>query len=451
MNRRAGMQYIIKLGLPVALQSTLLASMGFIDAIMVSPLGEGAISAVGIGARWFAFISIFLFCFASAAQILIGQLHGSENKTSFSRMIGICIVHVSGVSVLIGSLFIIFPSYVAAVITDVEALIEVSKPYIQILGFIIWLTGFNIALDAIFRSVGKTVIPFKTYLVEMVAHIILNLVLIQGFLFIPALGIEGAALASLISKIIRTVVMLRLFHIHFKHYFSFEIITECFGVSEVMKKFYSIAWPILISSFTWSSTIFIGHAVIGHMGQQELVVMSILAPFEMVALAFVSGVCCGASIAISHAVGASNHQNIKVLTYSANFLAVIVGVIVGCTFAVFGFVLVKNLNMLEGASLDMFVSMLPIFILSVLLKTITGTQMQGILKSGGDTKFCMIVDIVVQWGILVPTILYFGLVQGASLFLIYFIIQLEEILKAIPCSYRINKMVWYKNLSAELK
>lgn len=438
---------LIKVGLPIALQSTLLSSMGLINCLMISPLGDVALASVGVGARWLTFISMLLFSFASCGQVLMSHSAGANDRNGFVRLSHLSSTHVVTLGFFIGFVFFSFPEFITTFIADSETIAKYSYNYIRLTGIVIFLTGICVSIDAIMRSVKKTKPSLYACIIEIALNIICNYVLIFGVGNFEGYGIVGAGLASVTARLVRVLILLYIVNQSEQiFFFSRNTIIHAAEIS-LIKKYYTYAWPMIISSLAWSSGVFCMHAIIGHMGEQELAIMSILAPFELVALCFVSGVCVGASILIGQALGAKEFDGAYKLAKDAMVLSLIVGSICSVLFAFAAFLFVSNQAYLSVVTTSTIIMMLPFLTVSIIARTITSTFLHGILKTGGDTKFCMYVDVICQWGIAIPLVFIAGIVLKLSLPIIYLLIQIEELLKIIPCYVRIRQRKWIKTLA----
>lgn len=439
--------HIFRLGFPIALQSTALALMGLVNSLMVSDLGETSLAAVGIGARWLTYISLLIFALSSGGQILLAQYVGAGDNDRFRKTALMSAYHIFFVSILIGTGFILFPGLVISAFTSSPEIATEAFVYIQFMGGVIFLTGLSVAIDTIFRSLGKTRVPLYAYLIEFLVNITLNYLLIFGNFGFPEMGVTGAAVASFTARSLRIVALMTILYCEERiNLFSTRSL-RCAFDRRLINKFYPVAWPLVASSLIWTSGGFTMHLVFGHLGDRELAVMSLITPFELVALAFISGVCCGTSICIGHALGADKTDLARSLARSAGFLSLVVGSGAAIVFTSIAYYYVLNQEAWDLETQSMIAAALPILGLSIIARTITSTQLHGILKSGGDVKFCLYVDVICQWGIAIPSVIYFGIYLGYDLVTVYFIVQIEELLKIIPCQIRIHSNKWARNLA----
>lgn len=442
------MLYIFRLGFPIAIQSAFLSLMGLVDSFMVSGLGDVPLSVVGVGARWLTFLSLLIFTLASAAQILLSQYSGANDRDGFHRVALLSNVHVTLVSVSIGAMVIAFPFMFMLLITNSKTILDNGSDYIQLMGGVILLTGLSVSVDTIFRSLGKTRIPLYAYCVEFGVNILFNYILIFGKIGFPELGIVGAGISSIIARSARTLILITiLYRIEKIQLFSMHSL-RCAIDPSINARFYAIAWPLIASAMAWTSGTFVMHAIIGRLGGGALAVMALVTPFELVAVSFISGVCCGASISIGHALGSGKIAFAVSLAKSAGYLSLLVGAGTATVFVTAAFLYLSHQTSLEPNTVSQIIALLPIMALSIMARTVTSTQLHGILKSGGDTKFCLWIDLISQWGIAIPSVAYFGIYLDCDLFTVYLIIQFEELLKIVPCQIRIMKEKWSINLVA---
>ncbi len=431
----------------MSLQFTFLALMGIIDTILVSPLGDLALSSVGIGARWLTFVSMLLFCLASCAQVLLSHSKGAADGIGFKMVAHLGSVHVVTLSFILGVLFFLFPLVMISAITNSEEVGTYGKDFIKIIGAIIFLTGICVSVDAILRSEGRTRESLYANIVEILVNIVLAYILIYGYGIIPALGIVGVGIASLTARFLRAVTLIIiLWKLKNIQIFSIGAFHDALDFPTI-KKYYLYAWPLIVSSLAWSAGVFVMHAIMGHMGELELAAMSFIAPFETLAVCFVSGISNAASILIGQSLGANQNKRAYSFAIDSIQLASAIGIITAIASAISVYFYLTNLSNIESATRDLIIMIIPCLSLAIITRSIAGSLMHGILKAGGDNKYCMYVDMLCQWSVSIPLVFFAASVLNFSLFEVYLLIQIEGVLKIILCLPRVIAKKWIRNLA----
>ncbi|PCK08248.1 MAG: hypothetical protein COA42_10280 [Alteromonadaceae bacterium] len=433
---------ILALSIPIAIQGVLLTSLGFMDSIMVSSLSEDHLAAMGIGSRWFWFLSSFLFSIAAGASIILAQLNGDKKKPAqFVQIAFIGLLMVTGTSLIIGFVFVFFPQLPISLFTKSDTVSALARPYIQCMGLLAVITAISAIFDSIFRAVKKSRLSLYSFIVELVVNMALNYCLIFGKMGFPELGILGAGVASLIARTLRTGVLMAFMH-HYSPIPLIDLISYIVTIKRsVVKNYCRITGPVVVSSLVWSTGVFVVHALFASMGSQELAVMTFITPIECFGLALVGGICQGSSVAIGNTLGARRFDEAEKLAAVAVKLAFFSGIVIAVCAALVGYQLI-NLTNLPPESQATAHELLFVVVISIAVRCVTATQMHGILKSGGDTKFCMYMDGVSQWLIIIPLLVIAIHYFHMPLFYAFLFVQAEEFIKLVPSQLRIRSNHW---------
>lgn len=438
---------ILALSVPIAIQGVLLTSMGFIDSLMASSLSEDHLAAMGIGSRWFWFLSSFLFSVATGASIILAQLNGDKKKSAqFVQIAFVGLLIITGASLVIGFIFVLFPQWPISAFTKSGDVSSLAKPYIQCMGLLAIITAISAIFDAIFRAVKKSRLSLYSFIVELIVNITLNYCLIFGKMGFPELGILGAGLASLIARTLRTGMLAALMH-HYSPITLIDLISYIVTIKRsTVQNYCRITGPIVVSSLVWSTGVFIVHTLFASMGSQELAIMTFITPIECFGLALVGGVCQGSSIAIGNTLGARRFEEAEQLAAAAIKLAIFSGITIAVTAVFIGYQLI-DLTSLSSQAQTSARELLFVVAISITVRCVTATQIHGVLKSGGDTKFCMYMDGISQWLIVIPLLIVAIHYFNMPLFYAFLFVQAEEFIKLIPSQLRIRSNHWRTNLA----
>jgi Na+-driven multidrug efflux pump len=178
-----------------------------------------------------------------------------------------------------------------------------------------------------------------------------------------------------------------------------------------------------------------------------LAAISFIAPIEMVAVGFVCGICSGASILVSQSLGAKNFKSAYEIAVDSIIVSTIIGVLTAGLCALLMYVYFTSFSYLEPSTRSLILSFIPLLASGVIIRAIAASFIQGVLKAGGDNKYCLYVDIICQLLVFVPFIVVSIFYFDVSLMVAYFIFQLEGLLKIILCFPRVVSKKWIRCLA----
>ncbi|MGF1705053.1 MATE family efflux transporter [Enterovibrio baiacu] len=435
------------LGFPLALQSLLFSSGGFIDNLMVSQLGTQEVAASSIGARVFWFAGIFIWGMGTGMGVILAQYWGAKDDAGLRRNFALGATFSTAASTLIFLFCWLFPMAIPSLFKASGETAKLAADYLQIISVALLLAGPTISMDSALRSLGKTKVTLYMSIAEIGVNIGLSFVLIFGLLGLPEMGLLGAAIGTLSARTLRVVISLCALHF----LTPVLILTPkdfAFRASTVTR-YLNITAPIIAGSLMWSGGIFTYQLIMGRMGETELATMAIISALEALSLCVASGLSSATAIVIGHALGANKLAISEKYARYALKTAVIVGI--GCAMVI---LLVQNqvLSLYTQVSddvLSLAALCFPVLALSALVRNINITLIVGVLRAGGDAKFCMNMDVVCQWLWAVPMTAMAAIWFDWPLHYVFLMMTSEEIVKLLPTIRRVFGTKWVNNLTEE--
>ena len=200
---------LMKIAIPIILQNLISSSLNMIDTIMIGRVGTLELAAVGVATQFFFFHIVALTGGCSGFCIFIAQYWGKQNIPAIKRYLGIILLYVSGVGILFTLAGIFFAEQIIFLFNDDPQVINLGALYIRTLAFGTLFSGFTYAFGFASRSIENSFLPMIASTIALVTNTFMNYVLIFGKLGLPALGVQGAALATVISQLISCLYVLR--------------------------------------------------------------------------------------------------------------------------------------------------------------------------------------------------------------------------------------------------
>jgi len=434
----------LSLALPIMLQQGLSSVLYLLDNIMVGQLGETAIASVGVANQLTFLMQVFGFGINSGAGIFAAQYWGKNDRDGIHRVEGIALT----LSVALGALFAIaaicFGRQFSDIYSNDPAVIELSAKYLAILG---WSYVFQIVsqtLGIILRACGSPVLPMAATFAGVCTNGVLNYILIFGHLGLPAMGIEGAALATLIAAVVNAAVLI-LVSAKRKNAIAAPLKKLFSYTKSLFRDFLKISLPVFANESLWSLGISLYSVLWGILGTEVQAAMQIYTTVDKIGFVMMAGLGSAAGVINGNAIGEGSIDRAKL--YAKRMLIVTPA-------AVLLFSLVLQLAAplflhffdVSPQVASMALSVIRVYCGVMFLYALNYTIIIGTLRAGGDTAYASAVDLSGLWLVSVPLAFLFGLVLGAPVWLVYLATALGDIVKAVTGLRRIQSGKWIKVL-----
>ena len=416
------------------------SSFSMIDQIMVGQLGEKSIAAVEIAGKPGFIYSVVVGAVCTIAGIMISQYIGKKDRESEEK--SICVNFLVMMLTGIAFFFIsrMFPLQFIRLFTNDARVISEGSVYLGIIGWTFIPLGITNIIGAAIRCRGKSSWPLYVGFVSATLNTGLNYCLIFGNYGMPMLGVKGAAYASVISQVAGAVLIIVMF---FRLYGRIR-----YSVSLGKEKYWqylSMLIPIVINEFLWSVGQSINTFVYGHMSTDELAGMSLTGSLQGLTIGALSGIAQAAGILVGKRLGEGQYDQ----AYQESKKLCVYGFIGSILFSVTIMALktpyVHLFNVSDDvraiglALLTAFAVLMPIKVLNMILGG-------GIIRSGGRTKYIMMIDMLGTWLIGVPIALVTGLVFKFPIVWVYFMLSQEEVVRFIISIFMFRSRKWMNTI-----
>ncbi len=440
---------MLLVAVPVAAQILLQSFLGMADVIMVAPLGETAIAAVGLAAKIHFLLLVLMSGFATGGSILIAQYSGAKDFPSCQRMLA--------VTLMVGAFIVIplmllcgfaAPAWVPWITPNSEVA-KLTAQFLVITAPVILLTQVIVIYEAGLRALGQTSMSLIAGIIAAVVNVVLNYGLIMGNWGLPALGIAGAAWGTLIARVVQLLVIMGWVY-GTKHGFALTINQLRLGLeSEHIKRYLAFALPLVANYGIWALGNATYHVVTGYAGTDALAIMGMVVPIESTFFALFVGLASASAVLIGRALGADNKiEALRLQKFFVHLTLLIVLGLSACLWFARPWIL-KIFTPLTIETTHLLMQTLAVFCVLVWLKVFNLVRIIGVLRAGGDNKFCLITDTIVMWGLGLPIYAMAVFWGGFHFSIIYAFMFLEDGLKFIPVMLRVKRKKWMNNLTVE--
>lgn len=436
---------LLTLAVPLMLQNLITFSVGFADNLMVGSLGEGAISGVYLGNQPQSFLQTVVVGVDSAMLILAAQYWGRKDTVRIKRIFAIAIKAAVGLALLFTIVVASAPRFVLGLFTNDTAVMEQGLSYLK---YVCWSYVFFAAsqlLITAMKSVEYVKIGMYSSFISLSVNVILNYLLIFGKLGLPEMGAAGAAIATLISRVLEFSVVA--FYVFFKDKRLSLKLRELLPVDkELLLDFGKYGAPVIAGQVVWALNVAVQSGIIGSMGPAATSAVSICSMMFQLISVMLFALSGAVGVLTGKMVGAGEVERIKNHARVVQVMYLCLGVVY-CLFVLLirrFFISLYNLTP-EGEAIAL--QFLAIQAVSLIGTCYQGHSLMSLVKAGGDTKFVFINDTIFIWCIVIPSALVALHVFHAPPWVVYICLKSDEILKCFVAYFKVNSFNWIKNLT----
>lgn len=440
--KRSLRKEIVRLALPIALQQFMTALVGACDAIMLGKLSQDAMSAVSLATQVTFVFNLFMFAFMAGENMFVAQYYGKGDYTGISQVFSL-VTKICGciaVIFLAGTLF--FPEQLMRILTNEETLIVLGSEYLRVIGISYVFSGIAQTFLAIMKNCGAVNMSTLINGVMVILNIALNAVFIFGLSGFPKMGIKGAALATVLATVVQFLWSVG--------YVLGRIRAVKFSLRSCEKKLFGRFWqktvPLLINNLAWGIGFSMYSVIMGHLGTDAVAANGIANISKNLVVCFCLGLGNAGSIIVGNRLGADRLQEAKEVGGTLTKTAIIAGIVSGLVLIALSPFITKMVDLTPTAR-GYLQKMLLISSYYIAGKSVNCMTIGGIFAAGGDSKFGMLCDSVTLWCIIVPLGCICAFILKLPVMVVYFVLNLDEIIK-LPVVYKhYKKYKWIKNLT----
>ena len=423
---------VFALVVPMALQNLINVAVTSADVMMLGQVGETVLSASSLAGQVQFIMTLFFFGLTSGAAILTAQYWGKGDTRTIEKVLGIALRFSLSTGLVFTLAALLIPAQLMRVFTPEEDVIAEGVKYLRIIAVsYVPMALTNVYLN-IMRSVERVVVSTVTYLVSLVTNVALNAVFIFGLLGFPAMGIEGAALATVCARLVELAIVLvyskainRTVRLRARDIFVRDPL--------LFRDFLTYSVPVMINELLWGAGSAMNSVVIGHLGSAAVAANSVAQVARQLATVVAFGIANATAIMIGKAIGAGDTERAE--EYGGRFirLTLVFGLIGGGIVLAARPILISVMT-LSAQAQEYLSFMMLIMSYFVMAQAMNTTLIVGVFRAGGDSKIGLLFDCGSMWGgsILLGSIAAF--VLHLDLRIVYVLMMSDELIK-IPYSF----------------
>jgi putative efflux protein, MATE family len=440
-------QMLAKIAFPLALQNLISVGVSMTDTVVLGRLGETAISASSLANQLYFIFTFILFGLSGGTIVLSAQYWGKGDKDTISKIMGITL----RISVPVGLIFtligLVFPREFMTLYTKDADVIAAGTSYLRIIAPSYLINAITVIYLAVLRSMENVKISLFVSCTSFLVNLALNPVLIFGLYGAPKLGVAGASTATMTARTVELLIVVvyytfidKNFRFRFRHLFLHD--------RDLFHDYIRYSGPVILSESLWGTGVSVQAAILGNLGKYASASANIVSVMQRLTTVLIFGVCDAATVVLGKKIGSGDEKGARLaantfLVLSSGmgvFSAFLVGGL-GSAAISSGIFTMTNITrgyvhiMLYGASVYVF------------CQSITGMNIVGIMRAGGDTRAALLIDSMTLWFLSLPA----GLTAGYLLHLappyVFICMCCDEFVKVFICLYRFRKDKWLHNVT----
>ncbi len=448
---RAFYRDILVLALPMILQNLIMTSLALADTFMVGLLGEAPMAAVTLANAPVFVIDLMVFGLMSGSQVLISQFWGKQDKDSINRVIGIGFMFCGFTTMLFSLVCIFIPHQFMSLFSNNADLVDLAAKYLRYAGPSYVFHGFVGVYVGANRGMENPKIGLYIFGVSVCINTFLNWILIFGKLGAPAMGVEGAALATFISRVCEFIIMV--VHMARDKHFRLDIRKAVAPGKPMLKKYIKYSTPVVFNETMWGLGTALYPTIMGHMenSKEILAAFTIAGNIEKLCTVAVFGVAASAATIVGREIGRGNKDSVYQVGQALGTIAFLLGLMVGAIMIGLIFVFIEPvmypLFKLSPMAQQISTMMLLITFIFIAPRGFNSTNIVGILRGGGDVRAAALIDTLPLWLVALPMAAICGLVLQVGVFWVSIAMVAENIVKFIFGMIRFHSKKWINDLT----
>ena len=434
------------IAVPVALQNLLSTTGTMVDTMMIAPLGENAVGAVGLCSQYALLMLAGYWGFVGGGMLFFSQYWGAQDHRGIARSFGLTWTCMITVSIIFGGLALFAPQVIMRMYTDKVVIQEIGVKYLKVIGYAYPFQVTAISMSAMLRATERVKIPLYAAICSVFSNILLNWALIGGHWGFPAMGVRGAALATVIASAINVVVIMVLsaaakypYLFMFKDHFAWK--------GDKVREFFKKSLPIICNE------VFIGignltiNMVLGRQSEQAIAALAVFRTFEGFIVGFFTGFSNASSVVVGKCVGAGSlrlaYERAKRLIPMCQICILLEGVLVNLVkpyaFAAMG---------LSGESFAICSSLVLIYSCAAVIR-MGNWSMNDTFRASGDSFTGTALEMGFMYVLVLPAVCLAGLKFKQPILIVFSLCYCDEIIRYILMTIHLYTGKWIRPVTPE--
>lgn len=431
---------VLVLALPVVLQNMITVGVNMLDTIMLGAYGETQLSGASLANEFISLHQILCLGIGGGAAVLTSQFWGAKDLGSMRRVMVLMLRISLALGAILAVAALTIPKWLMLIYTDEAPVIEAGVTYFRISAPTFLLTGVITPVTVVMRSARQVKLPLVASIISFGSNLVLNYVLIFGHFGFPEMQIAGAALATVISRVIEVTILLvyllcvdRRIGLRVRHF-----LINC---SDMLRPYIRYSVPVIVSDFLLGLGNTAVSMVIGHMGESFTAANAVVAQTVRLSTVANQGISNAGGVMTGNTLGRGDKDTAYRQGVTFLMLSVLMGLLASVIILAICPLVIGAYDFLPETREIAYQLMYAVAVMVVFQAT-QSMLTKGILRNGGDTRFLMVADIAFMWLASVPLGALAAYVWGMSPFWIYVLLKIDYLIKTVWCTIRMKQKKW---------
>ena len=434
--------------IPVAMQNLLTTTGSMIDTMMIASLGQTQIGAVGLCAQFSSLMFSGYWGFVGGGMLFFAQYYGAKDDDGINRSYGLTLSCMMTVSLIFGVLAVFFPGLIMRLYTDKASIQAVGVEYLRIIGFAYPLMVFSMAMASLLRCTDRIRIPLYGSIVSVAVNIVLNWILIFGKLGFPALGVRGAALATVIAQLVGILVVILLAGLD-RHPYLLNIRRHFRWNMAFIGIYLKKCFPIILNEVMIGFGNMMINIVLGRQPEEAIAALAVFRTLEGLVIGFFAGFSNASSILVGTQVGAGK---IRVAYDRAWRLVYLCQGFIGmvCLLLIALHTPILTMMGMRGESFRIAFGLVCIYGAAALIRMGNWAQ-NDTFRAAGDASYGTILEIVFMWLMVIPVVWTTGMIWKLPTLAVFAFCYVDEPIRYVLMQIHLFRGTWIKPVTPEGK
>jgi len=443
---RSFIKAVAVIAVPVALQNLLTTTGSMVDTVMIAPLGETTVGAVGLCAQFTSLMFSCYWGFVGGGMLFFAQFFGAKDDDGINRSYGITLTFMMTVAATFAILATIFPEFVMKLYTDKESIQAIGVKYLRIVGFAYPMQILAMAMSALLRSTGKVRIPLYGALTSVGTNMVLNYFLIGGRWIFPEMGVRGAALATVIAAAVN-VSVIAVVGLKQGHPYILAVKRHFRWTRASIVQYLHKCFPIICNELLIGVGNMVINMVLGRQSEQAIAATAVFRTLEGFVIAFFAGFSNAASVLVGTEVGAGNLDTAYERAKRIVLMCALCILTVCLTLIAAHKPLLTAMG-LSGESYAICFGMLLIYCAAAVIRMCNWAQ-NDTFRSAGDAAFGTILEISFMYAVLLPCVCLSGLVFRLPFLAVFACCYVDEPIRIVLMVRHLFNGKWVKPVTPQ--
>ena len=434
------------IAIPVAMQNLLTTTGSMVDTMMIASLGQTEVGAVGLCAQFSSLMFSGYWGFVGGGMLFFAQFWGARDDGGINRSYGLTLTCMMTVGLAFGLFAIFFPDAVMRLYTDKTAIQKIGVEYLSIVGFAYPLMVLSMAMAALLRCTERVRIPLYSSVASVCANIFLNWVLIFGRFGLPAMGVRGAALATVIAQLINISVILVLAH-RSGHRYLFAVRRHFRWSVALVRSYFCKCFPIICNEVLIGVGNMVINIVLGRQPEEAIAALAVFRMLEGLVIGFFAGFSNASSVLVGTEVGAGHPDTAYARAWRLVYMCqLFIGLLGAVLIALHTPIL--TLMRMSGESFRLAFGMLVIYACFAVIRMGNWTQ-NDTFRAAGDATTGTVLEILFMRLMVLPLVWLTGMVWGMPTLLVFACCYMDEPIRYILMQRHLFKGTWIRPVTPE--